>query len=72
MLALLVFHVGGGLGFNTRMFWSAQDFLLDQTRNRDQLLLDQVKSILLLRKTIEEVLHSDVYPTLTERNRANI
>ena len=63
MLALLVFHVGGGLGFNTRMFWSAQDFLLDQTRNRDQLLLDQVKSILLLRKTIEEVLHSDVYPT---------
>ena len=66
MLALLVFHVGGGLGFNTRMFWSAQDFLLDQTRNRDQLLLDQVKSILLLRKTIEEVLHSDVYPTLTE------
>ena len=72
MLALLVFHVGGGLGFNTRMFWSAQDFLLDQTRNRDQLLLDQVKSILLLRKTIEEVLHSDVYPNLTERNRANI
>ena len=62
MLALLVFHVGGGLGFNTRMFWSAQDFLLDQTRNRDQLLLDPIKSIL-LRKTIEEVLHSDVpYP----------
>ena len=72
MLALLVFHVGGGLGFSTRMLRSAQDFLLDQTRNRDQLLLDQVKSILLLRKTIEEVLHSDVYPTLTERNRANI